>query len=93
MAQTGYAIEIGLFFVVVVVVLGFELRASGLQSRHCTAWATSPVHFALVILDMESCKLFVFLISASQVARSTGMSHQHLLEICFWMIKNLFHLV
>jgi hypothetical protein len=30
-----------------------ELRAFHLQSRHFAAWATPPVHFALVILQME----------------------------------------
>jgi hypothetical protein len=29
--------------------LGFELRALHLQNRYFTAWATPPVHFALVI--------------------------------------------
>jgi hypothetical protein len=29
-----------------------------LQSRCCTAWATPPVHFSLIILEMESHKLF-----------------------------------
>jgi hypothetical protein len=42
--------------------LGFELRVSRLQSRRSTAWVTSPVHFALVILEMGrwggSCELF-----------------------------------
>jgi hypothetical protein len=38
--------------------LAFELGASCLQSRHPTAWATPVVHFALVILEMESFKLF-----------------------------------
>jgi hypothetical protein len=32
--------------------LGFECRVSFLQSRRCTSWATHPVHFALVILEM-----------------------------------------
>jgi hypothetical protein len=32
--------------------LGFELRALCLESRHFTALATQPVHFALVILEM-----------------------------------------
>jgi hypothetical protein len=38
--------------------LGFELRASSLQSRHCTAQAMPPVHFALFILEKGSCELF-----------------------------------
>jgi hypothetical protein len=66
--------------------LGFELRALSLQSRHSTAWATPPVHFALVILKMGSCELFppgwpqitILLISASQVAKIAGRSHWHL---------------
>jgi hypothetical protein len=36
-------------FCFVLVGLGFELRASILQSRHSTAQAMPPVHFALVI--------------------------------------------
>jgi hypothetical protein len=36
----------------------FEPRAMNLQNRHSTAWATPLVHFALVILEMESWKLF-----------------------------------
>jgi hypothetical protein len=38
--------------------LGFEFRASLLQSRLSTARATPPVHFALVILETGSCALF-----------------------------------
>jgi hypothetical protein len=30
----------------------FELRASHLQNRSSTTWATLPVHFALFILEM-----------------------------------------
>jgi hypothetical protein len=41
------------------VALGLELRASHLQNRRFTTWATSPVHFALIILEMGSLKLFV----------------------------------
>jgi hypothetical protein len=32
----------------------FKLRASHLQSRHPTTLVTPPVHFALVILEMEA---------------------------------------
>jgi hypothetical protein len=39
--------------------LEFELKASHLQSRRSTASSTPPVHFAVVILEMGSCKLFV----------------------------------
>jgi hypothetical protein len=39
--------------------LGFELKALCLQNKYFTAWATLPAGFALVILEMASCKLFV----------------------------------
>jgi hypothetical protein len=35
----------------------FELRASHLQSRHSTSWASTLVHFALVTLEVRSHKL------------------------------------
>jgi hypothetical protein len=35
-----------------LVGLGFELRASWLQSKLSTVWAIPPVYFALVILEM-----------------------------------------
>jgi hypothetical protein len=38
--------------------LGFEFRASCLQRRLFTIWATLPVHFAMVILEMGSHELF-----------------------------------
>jgi hypothetical protein len=41
-----------------MVGLGFELMALYLWSRCCTSWTTPLVHFALVILEMESCQLF-----------------------------------
>jgi hypothetical protein len=71
--------------------LGFELRVSHLQCRCSTAWATPPVYFALVILEIGSCELTIgqtwplttiLLISASQVVRSTGVSH------CSWHIDH-----
>jgi hypothetical protein len=40
------------YFFFFLVALGFELRASHLLGRCCTAWDTPPVHFALVILEM-----------------------------------------
>jgi hypothetical protein len=43
------------FFLVGLV---FELKPSLLQSRHSTTWATPPVHFALVILEMGYQELF-----------------------------------
>jgi hypothetical protein len=43
-----------------LVGLGFTLRALLLESRHSTARATPPVHFAEVILEMGSHKLFAW---------------------------------
>jgi hypothetical protein len=67
-----------LFCFVFWVGLEFELRALHLQSRCSTASATSLVHFGLVILKVESGKLFacaalptvILQILAFQVARS-----------------------
>jgi hypothetical protein len=64
--------------------LEFELRALHLQSRRSNTWALSPVHFALVIFKdgvlQTICpgwpRTTILWISASQVARTTGMSHQ-----------------
>jgi hypothetical protein len=43
-----------LIFIYLLVGLGFELRALLLQSRCSSAWATSPVHFVLVILVKQT---------------------------------------
>jgi hypothetical protein len=66
------------FFLCVCVGLGFELRCS-------TAWATTSVQFAVVILEMESFKIFAqadleLQPSQSQppiIARIAGISHLH----------------
>jgi hypothetical protein len=51
--------SVSLFFF--LVGLGVEFRASHLQSRHCTTWATlPPLHFALVILEMGILELFAW---------------------------------
>jgi hypothetical protein len=71
------------FFFFFLVGLGFELRASNLQSRRYTAWVIPSVHFALVILEMGSCELFaqgwpqtlILLTSVSQEARIIGVSY------------------
>jgi hypothetical protein len=59
--------------------LGFELRFLYLKSRYCSiTWATPPVHFALVILELFAqvdLRTAILQISASQVARITGMSY------------------
>jgi hypothetical protein len=73
------------YFIIITILvgLGFGLRASSLPSRCSTTWATLLVHFALVILEMgvsrnicSNCpQAVILLISASHVARITGMSH------------------
>jgi hypothetical protein len=40
------------------VELGFKLRAPCFQSRYSTPGGIPPAHFAVVILEMESPKLF-----------------------------------
>jgi hypothetical protein len=76
----------GSFLYLFLVGLVFELRALHLQvrllqNRHPTAYATSILFW--LVLEMGSHELFakaglkpVFLISASQVARIIGVSHQ-----------------
>jgi hypothetical protein len=63
--------------------LGFEIRDWCLQSRCFTTWATPPVHFGLVILELgvswtvclSDPQTLILPISASQVARIIGISH------------------
>jgi hypothetical protein len=61
---------------------GFKFKALYLQNRRSTPWATPPVHFVLVILEMVSRELFAWAglrlqssWSAFQVARIIGVSH------------------
>jgi hypothetical protein len=69
--------------------LEFELRALCLQSRHSTTWLTPTVHFALDILEMGVLRTIcpgypwtmILWVSASQVDRITGMSHQIILIV------------
>jgi hypothetical protein len=64
--------------------LGFELRASLLQSRCSTTGITPLIHFAL-ILEMGVLRTIcpgwprtlILLISASQVTRIIDVSHWH----------------
>jgi hypothetical protein len=64
-----------------LVRLWFKLRASCLQNRHFTAWATPPVHFALVIFGdgfsnyLLGLPSVILQISASQVGRIIGVNH------------------
>jgi hypothetical protein len=92
-----------LFFSFLVVTQGF-----GLQSRCSSTWATSPVPFALVILEV--CVLWttclgwpqtaILPISASQAAKITGVSQWYLAEsfflngtlILFYGLNNFSHL-
>jgi hypothetical protein len=56
-----------------------------LTCRHSTTWATLPVHFILVILELgvlwpvcpDWPRTSILLISASQVTKITGVSHWH----------------
>jgi hypothetical protein len=75
--------------------LRFEHRASGLQSRSSTAWATPAVHFALVILEMGVLwNIFlswprntILLISASQVDKNYRCEQTVLPEKSCFKIK------
>jgi hypothetical protein len=67
-----------------LLVLGFELRALCMLSRHSTTWATLPALFC--VGDFWDKVLWticqgwpwaeIFLISVSWIARIIGMSHQ-----------------
>jgi hypothetical protein len=48
----------------------FELRALRLEDRHPTARATPPVHFALIILEIGSGKLFTLAVIKTPFSRS-----------------------
>jgi hypothetical protein len=70
------------FFFFFLAVLVFEVRVSLWQgTKGSTSWVMSPDLFALVILEIGSCFLLnltlnlIFLISVSQIARITCMSH------------------
>jgi hypothetical protein len=76
---------------------GENLWVSALQSRPSIAWAKPPVHFALVNLEMGVSRTVcldlpqsaVLLISASQVAWITGVSHQCLARTYYsYWLKN-----
>jgi hypothetical protein len=56
--HTLYILYLSFFFF--MVVFGFELRASYLQSRCSNACAIPPVAFSLVVLEMRSCELFAW---------------------------------
>jgi hypothetical protein len=71
--------------------LRVDLRTLSLQSRLSTTWATPQVHFALVILEMGVSNYLPGLalnlsrpVSASQVARVTGVSHLQPAWIGIW---------
>jgi hypothetical protein len=88
--KEGWRIRVFIFYCFGGAGLGFELMASCLQSRCSTSWATHPVHFALVILEMGispiTClgwpRTSIILILASQVARIAGVSQGALLRDC-----------
>jgi hypothetical protein len=48
------------FYFIILEGLGFELSALPLEIRHTTIWATLPIHFSVVILEMGvSCTNFL----------------------------------
>jgi hypothetical protein len=63
--------------------LGFKFMISCLQNRCSTAWATPPVHFILVILEMEFLANYLPRLALNHdppdlsllVARIIGMSY------------------
>jgi hypothetical protein len=80
------------------LVLGFELRALHLQSRCLTAWATPPLHFALVILEVESLELFAWAglkpwSSQSQAAKTIGVKHWHQALLGFFLLVLLISMI
>jgi hypothetical protein len=72
---TRYTVTL-FFFFFPFVELGFELRPLHLQRRRSTAWATPPVRFALANYFLGLASAEILRISASHVARVTGMSHR-----------------
>jgi hypothetical protein len=64
--------------------LGFEFRASDLQSKSSTAWSATPVHFALVIFGVRIWRTIclgwprvtIIPISNSQIARIIGLTQK-----------------
>jgi hypothetical protein len=71
---------------------GVWTQGFALANRHSIAWAIPSVYFVLVILETESVNYLpggwpwttILLISASQVVRITGISHQCLTSWYFW---------
>jgi hypothetical protein len=67
-----------------LAILGFELKASHLLNRYSTTWVTPPAlfctgyfwHRVSWTICLGWLQTTVLLISASQVARITGVSHQ-----------------
>jgi hypothetical protein len=84
-----YVLFLSFFFL--LSVLEFELRVSCLLGRRSTTWVAPPAHFCDgLIWDRVSQTISpdwfqtrIFLISASWVARITGLSHRYLLYVSF----------
>jgi hypothetical protein len=68
-------------YLFILMGLGFEVRVLCLQSRHSAAWATFPVHFALVILEMGSQELFTW---AGLEPQSSPYQPPRLLRLQAW---------
>jgi hypothetical protein len=84
MAMTSYTVMVFLvcFFFFFLLVLGFELNASGLLDRHSTTWAMSPLFCVgyfwdrvLQTICLGWLQMAFLLISASWVSSIIGVSH------------------
>jgi hypothetical protein len=65
-----------------------------LLGGHCTSWTTLPALFCVgyfqdKVLPRLALNWAVLLISASQVTRITGVSHQHLALFCILVLHCL----
>jgi hypothetical protein len=77
-----------------LVGLEFELKSLHLQSRCSTAWATTPVHFALVILEkgvsQTIClgwpQILTLPISVSQVGLQVWATVPKLVTFCMFLL-------
>jgi hypothetical protein len=69
-----------------LVRLGFELRAWCLQSRCSSAWATPPVHFSLVIVEMGVFQALCWFFK-SQSPKKLGLQ---VWATCTWLQQPFF---
>jgi hypothetical protein len=79
--QSVHLVDLKLSWPLFFFGMGFELRALCLQTGRSTAWATPPVHFAVILemrvswtISLSWPRTEIFPISAFQLARMTGVS-------------------